>query len=137
MFTLLKIVHVLALMFGSAASFGNLFLLFSAGPHDLAAPGFTNRLRKIYRLTALIAIGAFWFTGLLMVFLKHGMWVYETSFNIKVFCAFVLTISVIFLNIMAPGWSRSGGLPSYVGSIHWLNAGLLIVIVILASFTFG
>ena len=137
MFMLLKIVHFLALIFGAAASFGNIYLALSAGPHDLAAPGFTNTLRKFYRLTALGAITVLWATGLLLMVWRYGLWVEGIAFNAKIMLAVVLTAIIFFLNLMAPGWARSGGPPSYVPVLHWVGSTCLIGIVVFAVVAFN
>jgi len=140
-FALIKAVHLLALMFGSVASLGNLYLGLASGPHDLAAPGYTNTLRKMFRLTALGAILVFWATGLLML-ASNGFGVIElvlgsSAFQIKLVFVIILTAIVLFLNFMAPGWGRSGGPPSYVPKLHWVGAGCLLASVFFASFAFG
>ncbi|MGI9353131.1 MAG: hypothetical protein ACR2O3_16350 [Rhizobiaceae bacterium] len=137
MFILLKILHLLALVFGGAASLGNIYLLLSAGPHDLAAPGFTNQLRKLYRLTALVAIGVFWLTGVLMVLVPPGFWVSSIAFNAKIMLVILLSISVLFINFMAPRWGRTGGPPAYLKFLHWMNAALMLLAVVFAVAAFG
>lgn len=137
MFELLKVFHLLALAFGSVASLGNVYLMLSAGPHDLAAPGFTNMLRKQFRLTALGAIAVFWVSGLLMLVWRYGSWVEGSAFALKIGLVTLLSLSVLFLNFMAGGWARSGGPPAYVKRLHWMNAILFIASVILAGFAFA
>ncbi len=137
MFTLLKILHLLALAFGAVASLGNVYLMLSAGPHDLAAPGFTNMLRKMFRLTALVALAVFWVSGLLMMLWRYGIWVEGGAFAIKIGAVSLLTLSVLFLNLMAGGWARSGGPPSYVKTLHWGNAVLFLFGVVTAGIAFG
>lgn len=133
----LKSLHFLALVFGAAASLGNIYLALSAGPHDLAAPAFTNTLRKFYRLTALGAITVLWATGLLMMVWRYGLWVEGVAFNIKIMLAVVLTAIIFFLNLMAPAWARSGGPPSYVPALHWVGSACLLLIVIFAVIAFN
>ena len=136
-FIILKSLHFLALVFGAAASLGNIYLALSTGPHDLAAPGFTNMLRKLYRLTALGAIVTLWVTGLILMAWRHGIWIDGFAFNAKIALAALLTAIILFLNAMAPRWARSGGPPSYVPVLHWLGAALLLSIVLLAAIAFG
>ena len=136
-FLVLKSLHFLALVFGAAASLGNIYLALSAGPHDLAAPGFTNTLRKFYRLTALGAITVLWATGLLLMVWRYGLWVEGIAFNAKIMLAVVLTAIIFFLNLMAPGWARSGGPPSYVPVLHWVGSTCLIGIVVFAVVAFN
>ncbi|MCB1423318.1 MAG: hypothetical protein KDJ69_12810 [Nitratireductor sp.] len=136
-FMVLKSLHFLALVFGAAASLGNIYLALSAGPHDLAAPGFTNTLRKFYRLTALGAITVLWATGLLLMVWRYGLWVEGIAFNAKIMLAVVLTAIIFFLNLMAPGWARSGGPPSYVPVLHWVGSTCLIGIVVFAVVAFN
>jgi uncharacterized membrane protein len=137
MFTLLKLVHLLALVFAATASLGNIYLFLSAGPHDLAAPGFTNRLRVLYRMTALGAVIAFWISGLLMLVFGHGFWVDGVLFGIKFGLAILISLSVIFLNVMAGGWARGGGPPSYVKTLHWMNAIVFLLIVTTSALIFS
>ena len=134
--TLIKIIHLLALMFGSVASLGNIYILLAKGPHDLDAPGYTNMLRKLYRFTALGAIIALWASGLILLF-GHGGWVSGTAFHIKLLFVVILTLIVLFLNFMAPGWARRGGPPSYVPALHWIGASCLLLTVIFAGLAFG
>ena len=136
-FILLKSLHILALVFGSAASLGNIYLALSAGPHDLAAPGFTNTLRKFYRLTALGAIAVLWVTGLLLMIWRYGIWVEGFAFTAKIALAVVLTAIVFFLNLMAPGWARRGGPPAYLPALHWIGSFCLLGIVVFAVAAFG
>ncbi len=136
-FAALKALHLLALVFGSASALGNIYLAITKGPHDLAAPGFTNMLRKAYRYTSLFAIIVLWATGLTLMFWRHGIWIEGFAFNAKIAFALVLTAIILFMNLMAPGWTRSGGPPSYVPALHWIGAISLILIVTLAAFAFG
>ena len=101
MIIVLKILHLLALVFGSIASLGNIYLGFAKGPHDLAAPDYTNMLRKLYRRTGLGAIVVLWVTGLLMMIGKYGVWVPGFAFNAKITFALILTAIVLFTNLMA------------------------------------
>ncbi|MCB1417042.1 MAG: hypothetical protein M9908_07460 [Phyllobacteriaceae bacterium] len=133
----LKSLHFLALLFGAAASLGNIYLALSAGPHDLAAPGFTNMLRKLYRLTALGAITVLWITGLLLMVWRYGIWVEGFAFSAKIMLAVALTAIIFFLNVMAPGWARNGGPPSYVPALHWVGSACLIGIVVFAVIAFN
>jgi hypothetical protein len=131
----------MALVFGSVASLGNIYLLLSKGPHDLDAPGYTNMLRKMYRLTALGAIIVFWFSGLLML-VSDGFGVFtligeSRAFQFKLLLVIVLTAIVLFVNFMAPGWARRGGPPAYVSKLHWTGATCLILAVIFAGAAFG
>jgi uncharacterized membrane protein len=140
-FAFLKALHFLALMFGAAASLGNLYLGLAKGPHDLAAPGYTNMLRKLYRLTALGAILVFWATGVLMLIANGfdgiALALGNGVFQLKLVFVVVLTGIVLFLNLMAPGWARSGGPPSHVPKLHWIGAACLLLAVIFAAFAFG
>lgn len=137
MLTLIKALHLLALVFGSLASLGNLYLNFARGPHDLDAPGFTNRLRKYYRVTALAAIALLWATGLILLFGEYGLWLPGYAFNMKIALAAMLTAIIVFLNLMAPSWARRGGPPGWVPALHYAGAFLLISVVIFAAFAFG
>jgi len=135
--TLIKIIHLLALMFGSVASLGNIYLMLSKGPHDLDAPGYTNMLRKLYRLTALGAIIALWVSGLILLFGSFNGTMPGTTFHIKLLFVLILTLIILFLNFMASGWARRGGPPSYVPALHWIGASSLMLTVIFAGVAFG
>lgn len=137
MIAILKTIHLLALVFGAAASLGNIYLMFAIEKHDLGAPGFTNRLRKMYRLTALGAIILLWVTGLALVFSRHGLWIPGYAFNMKVTLAAFLTLIIVYLNLMAPGWARRGGPPAHVAALHYAGAFLLLLTVIFAGAAFG
>lgn len=137
MYATLKLFHFLALVFGAAASLGNVYLMLSKGPHDLDAPGFTNMLRKLYRTTALGAILLFWASGIPMYLWLHGFEAPGKVATLKLLSVLVLTGIVLFVNIMAPGWTRRGGPPDYLSSIHWLAAGLLLLAVVCAPYAFG
>lgn len=137
MFALLKILHVLALVFGSVASLGQIYLLLSAGPHDLAAPGFTTTLRKFYKFTGVSAVTVLWVTGLLLLFGRYGLWIDGFAFNAKIALVVLLSLSILFINVMTPGWVRKGGPPSYLKTLHWFNAVLLLAIVVFAVVAFG
>ena len=132
-----KILHLLALMFGSVAALGNIYLALSKGPHDLAAPAYTNTLRKFYRITGLSAIIVLWASGLLLLFAKYGVWVQGFAFNAKIAFVFLLTAINLFVNFMAPKWARSGGPPSWLPMLVWTGAASLLLIVILAAVAFG
>jgi len=136
-FAAMKAIHLLALVFGSVAALGNIYLALAKGPHDLAAPGFTNTLRKAYRYTSLFAITVLWLSGLILMLWGHGLWVEGFAFSAKIALAVVLTAIILFMNLMAPGWSRSGGAPSYVPTLSWISAISLLLIVALAAFAFG
>jgi hypothetical protein len=128
--------HLLALVFGSAASLGNIYILLASGPHDLPAPGFVGALRKWYRLTALGAIVTLWLTGVILIAMQPGL-AQSTAFNLKLFFASLLLAIIGFLNFMAPRWSRRGGPPSYVSSLHMAGAASLFLAVILAVAAFN
>lgn len=133
----LKILHLLALVFGSIASLGNIYLGFAKGPHDLAAPDYTNMLRKLYRRTGLGAVVVLWISGLLMMIGKYGVWVPGFAFNAKIAFALILTAIVLFTNLMAPGWARSGGPPSYLPVLIWISFISLALVVVFAVAAFG
>lgn len=134
--SLIKAIHLLALVFGSVAALGNIYLGMAQGPHDLAAPGYTNTLRKAYRYTSLFAIIILWASGI-MLLLAYGGWVPGFAFTAKLVLVAVMTCIIFFMNIMSPSWARSGGPPSYVPVLGWINAISLLCIVILAAFAFG
>lgn len=135
-FLLLKMLHLLALVFGAVASLGNIYILLARGPHDLPAPGLINGLRKWYRLTALGAILVLWLTGVALTVLRYG-WVEGFSFNAKLFLAAGLLGIIGFLNFMAPRWAARGGPPAYVTSLHFIGAAMLLLAVIFAVAAFG
>ena len=137
MIAAIKALHLLALAFGAAASLGNIYLMLARGPHDLPDPGRMGALRKLYRQTALAAIGLLWLTGLILLVWNHGGWVAGFSFSAKLALVVLLTAIVAFLNVMAPGWARRGGPPAWVASLHIVGATSLLAIVVLAAFAFG
>ncbi len=135
-FSTLKAVHLLALMLGAGASLGNIFLMLARGPHDLPAPELTNALRKWYRLSALAAILVLWVTGLLMAVSGDG-WIDSAAFTLKLVFAAVLLAIIGFLNLMAAGWSRRGGPPSWVPALHVTGTLCLAASVIAAAYAFA
>ncbi|MFK7902829.1 MAG: hypothetical protein AB8B49_08300 [Nitratireductor sp.] len=135
-FTTLKALHLIALMFGSVASLGNLYVMFSKGPHDLDAPAYTKRLAKFYRVTSLFAVLVLWASGLLML-ISFGGWVSGTAFMLKLGFVGLLTLIVLFTNFMAPKWQRAGGPPAYVSKLAWVSSISLILIVIFAVTAFN
>ncbi len=137
MIVLLKILHLLALIFGSIASLGNIYLGFAKGPHDLAAPDYTNTLRKFYRLTGLGAIIVLWITGVMLMFSKYGLWVPGSAFKAKIIFALAITAVVLFVNLMSPGWARRGGPPSYLPAVTWIGFISLVLVVVFAVAAFG
>lgn len=137
MITSFKILHLVALMFGSLAALGNIYLALSKGPQDQAALAFTNTLRKFYRVTGLTAIIILWASGLLLLTTKYGAWVPGPAFSAKIAFVLLLTAINLFVNFMAPKWARSGGPPSYVPILHRTGAVSLILIVVLAVVAFG
>ena len=132
---LLKIVHLLALVFGSAASLGNVYIAYSKPDAD-AAP-FANRLRKLFRFTALGAILVLWLSGIALLHYEYGTWLPGLAFNTKILLAILLTAIILYLNAMASRWARSGGPPSHVPPLHKIGAGSLVLIVVLAALAFG
>ncbi|MEZ5871845.1 MAG: hypothetical protein R3D32_08355 [Nitratireductor sp.] len=135
-FIVLKMLHLLALAFGSVSSLGNVYLMLSKGPHDLDAPGFTNMLRKLYRVTALGAIVTLWVTGLLMTVMHHG-WVPGFAFHAKIGLALLLLAIILFVNFMASSWARRGGPPTWLANVHVIAAASFLTTVILAVLVFG
>ncbi len=134
----LKIIHLLALVIGAAAGFGNLYILMAKGPHDLPAPGFVNQLRLLFRLSALGAIIVLWASGLLLMFGKYGWWVSSFSFHAKIVFAASLTLIIVFLNLLAIRAPKgAGGPPSYVPVLHVIAATCLVLVVIFAVVAFG
>jgi len=136
-FLVLKTVHLLALVFGAAASLGNIYLLLARGPADLPAPALVGALRKWYRLTALGAIVTLWATGLVMTPMKHGWRVEGFAFNAKVALAGLLLAIIFYLNWMSARWARRGGPPSYVPALHVAGATSLLLAVPFAVAAFG
>lgn len=136
MFSTIKAIHLLALVLGSGASLGNIYLIMARGPHDLPAPELTNALRKWYRLSALVAIVTLWVTGLLLALSGDGL-VSGNTFTIKLVFATVLLAIVVYLNLMAAGWARRGGPPAYVPSMHLAGTACLLGAVIFAAYAFG
>jgi uncharacterized membrane protein len=136
MFSTIKAIHLLALVLGAGASMGNIFLLLARGPHDLPAPELTNALRKLYRLSALVAIVTLWVTGLLLSLSGDGF-VSGYTFAMKLAFATALLAIVLYLNMMAASWSRRGGPPAYVPSLHVAGAACLMGAVVFAAYAFG
>lgn len=137
MFITLKALHLLALMFGSVAALGNLYLGIAKGQHDPAAPKYTNMLRKFYRRTSLVAILILWVTGTIMLVSKYGGKVEAGAFHAKLAFVILLTAIIFFTNIMAPKWAKRGGPPSYIPALSWVAAITLMVITVLAVLTFS
>ncbi|MCU0790802.1 MAG: hypothetical protein MUE79_07100 [Nitratireductor sp.] len=135
-FMTIKAIHLLALVLGSGASLGNLYLILARGPHDLPAPELTKSLRKWYRLSALVAILTLWVTGLLMAFSGDG-WISSGPFNVKLLFATILLGIILFLNLMAGGWARRGGPPAWVQWLHILATACLAGAVIFAAYAFS
>lgn len=134
----IKIVHLLALMFGAAASFGGLYILMAKGPHDLPAPGFTNQLRFLFRITGLVAIVTIWASGLLLLFVKYGLWVHTFAFDAKIVFATIVLLIVLFLNLLASRAPKGpGGPPGYVPILHMIGALSLILAMVFAVAAFG
>ncbi|GIL02868.1 MAG: hypothetical protein BroJett030_27670 [Alphaproteobacteria bacterium] len=136
-YAILKMLHLLALVFGAAASLGNIYLLLARGPHDLPAPALANALRKWYRLTALGAILLLWATGLVMLPMRHGFRVEGFALNAKIALAGLLLAIVFYLNWKAPVWARRGGPPAYLPALHLTGAASLILAVIFAVAAFA
>lgn len=137
MFITLKVLHLLALMFGSASAFGNIYLGIAKGLHDPAAPKYTKTLQKFFRRTSLIAIIVLWVTGLILFVSKYGGKVEAGAFHGKMAFAILLTLIVLFTNFMAPKWAKRDGPPSYMPALSWVSAITLITIAILAVMTFA
>lgn len=135
-FATLKIIHLLALVLGAGASLGNVYLMLARGPADLPAPGLVAALRQWYRLSALVAIVTLWVSGILLTLIRYG-WVSGSAFNAKLGFATLLAALIIWLNFMAPGWSRRGGPPAYVPALHIGGAIMLVSAVILAVIAFA
>lgn len=138
MFVLLKIIHIGALMFGSVASLGNLYMMLAKGPHDLPSPAFANKLRYLFRITGLIAILALWTTGPMLMFIKYGPWVDGTAFSAKMGFATLLLLIISFLNLMA-WFSKTAhkGPPSYTPALLIVAAVALFSTMVSATIAFG
>jgi hypothetical protein len=138
MVEIIKIIHLLALMFGAAASFGNLYILMASGPHDLPSPGFTNQLRYLFRITALGAIVTLWASGIGLLFIKYGLWEHSFAFDAKIVFAAIILLIIVFLNLLAMRAPKGpGGPPSYVPVLHVIGAVSLVLAVIFAVAAFG
>lgn len=138
MFILLKIIHIGALMFGSVASLGNLYMMFAKGPHDLPSPAFANKLRYLFRITGLIAILALWITGPILMFIKYGPWVDGSAFLAKIGFATLLLLIISFLNLMA-WFSKTAhkGPPFYAPTLLVIAAMALFSAMVSATIAFG
>ena len=132
----LKAIHLLALVLGSAASLGNIYVLLAKGPADLPAPGLVASLRQWYRLSALAAITTLWITGLLLAVIQYG-WPTGFAFNAKLLFATLLLAIILYLNFMATTWARSGGPPAYVPALHITGAICLVLSVTFAVYAFA
>lgn len=136
MFLLLKIIHLGALMFGSAASIGNLYMIFSKGPHDLPAPELINRLRKYFRYTGLLAIIVLWVSGPMLMFLKHGRWLDGFAFSTKIGFATLLLLIISFLNLYA-WFAPQKGPPAIAPILLIIATAALFLTVIFAVIAFS
>ncbi|MCP4184263.1 MAG: hypothetical protein GY761_13265 [Hyphomicrobiales bacterium] len=138
MVELIKIIHLLSLMFGAVASFGNLYMMMAKGPHDLPAPEFANQLRTLFRFTALGAIIVIWISGILLMLINYGWWVQSFAFDVKITFATILLLIIIFLNLMTGRSSKSSGdPPSYIPVLHTVGSASLVLAVIFAVISFG
>lgn len=137
MLTLVKMLHLLALVFGSLAALGGLYLGFAAGPHDLPSPGYTNTLRKFYRLTGLAALAVLWASGLVLLIGGYGLALPGFAFTAKIGFVILLTAISLYINLMAPGWARRGGPPAHLPALQWVSAASLILAVAFAVAAFG
>jgi len=138
MFILLKIIHIGALMFGSVASLGNLYMMFAKGSPDLPPPPLANKLRNLFRVTGLIAILALWVTGPMLMVIKYGPWVDGSAFSAKIGFATLLLIIISYLNLLA--WRSKApdqGPPSYVPKLHVIAVIALFSAMVSATIAFG
>ena len=137
MIAIIKFLHLFGLMFGATASLGSLYIMLSKGPHDLPTPGQFNQMRKLFRLTALLAIALLWASGLLLMFIKYGLWPGGFAFTAKIALVAVLTVIIVLTNFLAPGWARRGGPPGWANYMQIAAAFILVLIVALAAIAFA
>jgi hypothetical protein len=72
----------------------------------------------------------------MMIVLGSG-WPGGAAFHQKLTFAAALLAIIAFVNMMAAGWARRGGPPSWLPSLHVAGALLLIGTVALAVLAFG
>ena len=141
MFTLLKIIHLLALLLGGAGSVTPAIaarVLKRTGHEGPPPPALALTLRVI-GIGALIAILLLWSTGLAMHSMQYAGADLGTWFIIKLVAATLILIISVWLNLMAARAARTGAAPS-AGRVRRLGLaarGLLILAIIAAVLTFS
>ena len=137
MFETLKILHLLALMFGAAAGLGNFYIIKASGPDDMPPSALTMRLRNILRFTGLAAIITIWASGIWLMLIECGWWVDSRFFDIKILFATIVLVIVLALNVIASRMAKGAKPPSYLPTLSTAGTASLIITMMLAVLTFN
>lgn len=136
-FIFLKAIHLLALLFGSAASLGNLYILMAKGPHDLPAPGFIKQLRFFFRITAMAAISLLWVSGVMLMLVRYGWWIDGFAFDVKIAFATLLLVLITFINLWSWRATPTNAPPSWMPVLHFIGVVSLILTTLFAVVSFN
>ena len=135
MFEAMKIIHILALMAGGAATIGNGLLMAQVARSGALAPKMVARVMRIFGMIGLVAILTLWASGAVMAPLAgHGM---GAEYAIKLIGATVVLVMVASMSFLAARAGKSGVPPNQktmkrLASVSRLGLLVAIVFAVLA-----
>src|SRR3954452_20338588 len=118
MIIVVKFLHILGLMLGAAAAFGNFAvarqvrLAAGAPPKELLA------LRPLFAKTALAAILLLWLSGLLLYLDAYRGADLGWAFHTKLACAALLLVAIIAVNLIVRRAATGTPPPSWLPQLH-------------------
>ncbi len=132
-----KFLHLLSLMLGATASFGNLVIAWHVKRSGTPPAPQLTALRPVLGMIGLLAIMAIWITGLWLYIGWYGLTPLGEVFWIKVLLAAALLVLIVMLNRVTRLARAAGNPPpGWIPAAHRVAAALLVAIVALAVWAF-
>ena len=138
MLTLVKFLHLFALMLGAAASFGGLIVALHAKRAGTPPPPALLAMRPFMAKLALGAIVLIWLTGLWLFFGWNPGAALSVIFHLKLLAAAALFLGIVVVNRqLAKAETSSTPPPAWLQTVARSNAALLVLAVALAVWVFN
>ena len=113
MFITLKLLHMLALLLGGAATLGPIVLQRSLALSGQTTPAPSTPLAlRAFGITGLLAILILWITGLMMLSQGYDGASFGIWFAVKMLAATAILLAAITLNFLAARAARNGTPPN-------------------------
>lgn len=133
----LAIVHVLALMLGSAGGFAAMLTLGHARPKQKEKGGPLRGVGRVFSTMSLMGILVLWPTGIALVVTNPDLYPLNPMFWMKVGFAVVLTITTVSIEVIYGRAKQAPHLARLLPSLKPLAALSYIMVAIFSVLAFG